>query len=995
VGKTASRRKYIRLLERFVALIFRAYRLPAGIRQRQAGIRFKKSQLRLISALWNHEAWTQHDALTEQLWRSMKLPDGANIEVDWDIESTDREENREDEDEDDSDDQSSAMGSDDSETDDMNDEEEESEGEDHDQNGKTSAMRDSGGEKTPPWIEEVLELLFGLIMAFCTEEVMDGRPDSTLLVYFSGVLGFSADLTGFLPARSYTSNLAALIYIQRLLFLEYALPAQGYPRLGIARRPRTGQIARLQNVRQEYLVLGSQSPFEELFSLLAFGRAISGSETPAFLLKWSDDGQTLSYRDDIEVHMEQFRRLPKVLLARAESLCEQLMYGWKPPCDLGSIKDDMANTTHGFSFVSHPKNGLAEAYLELSLKACTNQVGPLSRKGRWDQKAILAYLKKEEALREVLAGLMLMTCGGQPRSPDLLNVRVRNHRTSERGLYVYNGYMIYITRSHKAKRSTNREFIVARFFPSQVGHLMYIHLVYIRPFVDLLAREQQPHVDACSPFLFRSRRESDSPHWSTERLTNIIRRFTREVWDQGITLRLLRQICIGIADKHVREVSRPFNRFDDRTDRADRGVIFAWSSGHRPLQRARTYGLDGAFPTHLQPQLLERYEWVSVCWHEFLHLPSRYASRPAHAGPDPSTPRLCTPSATSLDDDSHNYLLISPPPSSPLAPSFSAKSFTRNDRGQNLLKRRLITTSHQTPAKRRRAQFAGSSSSLSDPPDGPWRGFMTPIFGNTREFEGVDATDEQEMIISYLNRKQAEIRPLNEKQAEIVIPTETSDELSTAHPCFDLIDRLNWIHQTTEDWRFVGCELCFIIQGRREPNHGLDNCGQWPTSKHAKRILQWLTTLKIPRYYDVRGACSMCGHGWLVCDEMGRGELARQKARGQGSNSRKANLMKEYDAVSDPDGYCMNKPVVRRIIAALCAYDDQILGKVLTKMTLDHEGIDMASESQARQWLEQRIRSLDNYWMSRLVYVLDQLVMAYNFRQSKKQSFGREKQSVK
>ncbi|KAJ0133225.1 hypothetical protein HZ326_23692, partial [Fusarium oxysporum f. sp. albedinis] len=209
-------------------------------------------------------------------------------------------------------------------------------------------MKNSGGGKFPPWIEEVLEFLFGLIMAFCTEEVRDGRPDSTLLVYYSGVLGFSADLTGFLPARSYTSNLAALIYIQRLLFLEYALPTQGYPRLGIARRPRTGQIAHLQNVRQEYLVLGSQSPFEELFYLLAFGRAIAGSETPAFLLKWSDDGQILSYRDDIAVHMEQFRRLPKVLLARAEALCEQLMYGWKPPCDLSSVKDDMANTTHEF-----------------------------------------------------------------------------------------------------------------------------------------------------------------------------------------------------------------------------------------------------------------------------------------------------------------------------------------------------------------------------------------------------------------------------------------------------------------------------------------------------------------------------------------------------------------------------------------------------------------------------------------------------------------------
>ncbi|KAF5699462.1 hypothetical protein FMUND_14736 [Fusarium mundagurra] len=58
-----------------------------------------------ISALWNHEGWTQHDALNEQLWQSMKLSDGADVEVDRDVESTDGEEGCEDEDEDDSDDE--------------------------------------------------------------------------------------------------------------------------------------------------------------------------------------------------------------------------------------------------------------------------------------------------------------------------------------------------------------------------------------------------------------------------------------------------------------------------------------------------------------------------------------------------------------------------------------------------------------------------------------------------------------------------------------------------------------------------------------------------------------------------------------------------------------------------------------------------------------------------------------------------------------------------
>jgi hypothetical protein len=52
-------------------------------------------------------------------------------------------------------------------------------------------------------------------------------------------------------------------------------------------------------------------------------------------------------------------------------------------------------------------------------------------------------------------------------------------------------------------------------------------------------------------------------------------------------------------------------------------VVFAWQSGHRPIQRATTYGLDGAFPTQLQPALLRAYEWASTRWHEFLHQPSK------------------------------------------------------------------------------------------------------------------------------------------------------------------------------------------------------------------------------------------------------------------------------------------------------------------------------------------------------------------------------------
>ncbi|KAK6703755.1 hypothetical protein SNK04_013690 [Fusarium graminearum] len=141
----------------------------------------------------------------------------------------------------------------------------------------------------------------------------------------------------------------------------------------------------------------------------------------------------------------------------------------------------------------------------------------------------------------------------------------------------------------------------------------------------MLLRErgsQGPRRTDESPLLFREDATLISRSWQTGRLTAILKGATSLAWAQPINSRQFRQICIGITEKHVREVYQSFNRFDDRSADARRNVAFAWQSGHRPLQRASTYGLDGAFPTKLQPQLLELYRWASSRWHEFLHLPS-------------------------------------------------------------------------------------------------------------------------------------------------------------------------------------------------------------------------------------------------------------------------------------------------------------------------------------------------------------------------------------
>ncbi|QGA21644.1 hypothetical protein EYB26_009355 [Talaromyces marneffei] len=129
-----------------------------------------------------------------------------------------------------------------------------------------------------------LEKLFQLNIIFLIEEFTDGQPSSSLLVYFSGILGFSPDAQSFQPAKSFTPHLSTLIYIQRLLFLEYALPYRDYPTIGWNRRPRRHHLNRLNPIRRRYMIAGALTPLVEFQSLQDYGRTIARTDPPSFLL---------------------------------------------------------------------------------------------------------------------------------------------------------------------------------------------------------------------------------------------------------------------------------------------------------------------------------------------------------------------------------------------------------------------------------------------------------------------------------------------------------------------------------------------------------------------------------------------------------------------------------------------------------------------------------------------------------------------------------------
>ncbi|KAF6805085.1 hypothetical protein CPLU01_16012 [Colletotrichum plurivorum] len=490
------------------------------------------------------------------------------------------------------------------------------------------------------------DLTLRLLYFLMTEEFEDGQSKSTLLVYFSGVLGLTSDGSGFRRPGNYTANLSAFIYCARLVVVEVLLPQTSHDYVGYPARPRHGQLDILNRVRQETMCLASQAPLGEFLSLRAYGRTVTPADGPSFRFNWSDDGQIISW-DDGRLSLQQFRSLAHDMVRHTASAVDRLMYSWYPVFDLSKTKDRMANTHPGYSFVSEPANGLQEAYLDLSQRACLSTIDGLLSKEGWLLRRVQRYVDDSEALLSALFALIHLTGGQAARGSELASLTYQNGTSTPRGVYVCSGALVLITRHHKTRHTTNNEFQVARFLPNVVGKLLYLYLVYIRPFTSMLNRACLCPPDTLgSSFLFTSRLRPDTP-WSTDKLSKELLRATTQFIGQPINTRTYRQLSIAITERHVKQIHTLFNQYDDRSRDAPIESAFAWQSGHRPFQRAVTYGLDGAYPDSLQPALLDRYRWVSRQWHSFLGLET--CNRPCWATTwqtDSTPPQKEAPSVT-------------------------------------------------------------------------------------------------------------------------------------------------------------------------------------------------------------------------------------------------------------------------------------------------------------------------------------------------------------
>jgi hypothetical protein len=107
-----------------------------------------------------------------------------------------------------------------------------------------------------------------------------------------------------------------------------------------------------------------------------------------------------------------------------------------------------------------------------------------------------------------------------------------------------------------------------------------------------------------------------------------------------------------------------------------------------------------------------------------------------------------------------------------------------------------------------------------------------------------------------------------------------------------------------------------------------------------------------------------------------------------GTEEEKDGWRQRYTSTTNPDGFCGNKPAIRRTIAALCAFDEQILGKILTTFVSIKDNVDLTVESQAVEWFERKAPHGET-WVPQLLVVFDILMTAFELHPRSPQQVDR------
>ncbi|PMD52182.1 uncharacterized protein K444DRAFT_545924 [Hyaloscypha bicolor E] len=306
----------------------------------------------------------------------------------------------------------------------------------------------------------------------------------------------------------------------------------------------------------------------------------------------------------------------QVSVIKVEERVSHLMLGWQPAVDLRTVRDDFTCRAPGWSFLQEEQNGLRFAYKALLHRTWSSAYlgQPFAKAGRWLVQTCSAYFESESELRSEIFAAIHLTAGLPARGPEITSIKVCNTAQVMRNLIFREGRLLLVIEYNKARASNYHAFYIVRYLPQRLAELVYLYLVYIRPFISILASQLRFSYLHANEFLFPDPRHKQK-HLSPAQATDILKRLTMR-FPAPISLSLYRQSALAIAKRYIRELIQRADFYKPKAA-SDPTKMIAAGVGHHPRVLLTEYAIDSALPVQLQPELLEMYLQLSTLWQDW------------------------------------------------------------------------------------------------------------------------------------------------------------------------------------------------------------------------------------------------------------------------------------------------------------------------------------------------------------------------------------------
>ena len=199
---------------------------------------------------------------------------------------------------------------------------------------------------------------------------------SSTIVHFAAVLGVHQSSLAYRNAYDYATDLAALLWICRLLFLEYSLPRLSYDTL-VYRWPCRAEYLkhreRLEAIRTKYMLRGCYSPLAKLIELEAFGKSIVRREGARATLTWAPGGGSFTIGNHKVIQLSEFCTTRRAAITQVQELVTELMLAWDPAINLSTIHDDLTCQSPGWRFLGRPKNRLSVTHKAMARRGWSSK----------------------------------------------------------------------------------------------------------------------------------------------------------------------------------------------------------------------------------------------------------------------------------------------------------------------------------------------------------------------------------------------------------------------------------------------------------------------------------------------------------------------------------------------------------------------------------------------------------------------------------------------